>query len=241
MPRERYLIEGSDDLGDADLLALVLETGCSGRSAQQIAREVLDHCGGIMGVGQEPALALARIKGVGPARAVRLHAALCLGKRSMRGRGDERLVQSADDALSHFRPRLEGLPHEELHGLFLNRRHAVMAYHVLTRGNDAHTIVDPRQVYRTAVMVGAAAVVVAHNHPSGDPSPSVADVEVTQRLSQAGRLLGIDLLDHVIVAGGRSRSLREEGLMGPAAVTSTGSITSDGELKSRRGGRYRAG
>jgi DNA repair protein RadC len=222
-PREKYLMSGPEGFGDAELLGLVLGTGCSGRSAVEIGREILAAVGGLGGVTGQPAAALARVKGVGPARAVRLHAALSLGKRAMVGPGDENVISRPEDAFSRFGPRLDGLAQEELHGLFLNRRNAVLAYHVLTRGNDSHTIVDPRQVFRTAILLGASGVLVAHNHPSGDPSPSVADVEVTSRLQNAGRLLGVELLDHLVVAGGRCRSLREEGLMDagrPAVYTS---------------------
>ncbi|MFA6133989.1 MAG: JAB domain-containing protein [Phycisphaerae bacterium] len=122
-------------------------------------------------------------------------------------------IHGAADAYSTFHPRMAGLDHEELHALYLNRRNAVLACFTITSGNDAHCIVDPKQVLREAVRLGAGAVILAHNHPSGDAAPSLADVEVTQRMEQAARLLGIDLLDHIIVTDDSYRSMREDGLV----------------------------
>jgi DNA repair protein RadC len=123
-------------------------------------------------------------------------------------------IAEAYDASLLFADRMAGLASEELHAAYLTRRNTVLHVATLTRGNDAHTIVDPRQVLREAVRLGAAAIVVAHNHPSGDPTPSLADVEVTQRLVDAGRILGIEVLDHLIMTDhGGWRSMREEGLI----------------------------
>lgn len=220
-PREKYLLTGPDGFGDSDLVALVLETGCAGRAASHIARDVLDRVGGLAGLVAAPVPALSLVSGMGTARAVRVHAACELGRRLVAGGQVPPAVASAADAYAVFAPRMAALLEEELHGIFLNRRHAVLTYRVLTRGNDAHTIVDPRQVFRQAVLSGAAAVIVAHNHPSGDPTPSVPDVEVTSRLSGAGRLLGVDVLDHLVIAGSRFRSLREEGFIQGQAFQGT--------------------
>ena len=212
-PRERYTLHGSDEFGDADLLALVLGTGCVGRPLEHICADLLQAAGGLHRLPDLPVAALARVRGVGPARAVRLHASLALGRRALAAGSSEPRVQGIDAAVDWFQPRMGHLREEELHGLYLNRRGAVLAYRVLTRGNDSHTIVDPRQVYRHALLHGASAVIVAHNHPSGDPTPSCADVDVSVRLARAGALLGIDLLDHLVLAGDQHRSLREDGLM----------------------------
>jgi len=226
--RERYTVEGPGGLGDADLIALVLETGCSGRSARQIATDALDRFGGLEGLARVSVQTLASIHGLGPARAVRVHAACTLGRRSLASDAVPSQVCSVEDALQYFLPRMGSLEEEELHGLFLNRRNTVLSYRMLTRGNDAHTIVDPRQVYRDAVRVGAHALIVSHNHPSGDPAPSQADVDVTHRLATAGRMLGIDLLDHIIVAGPRHRSLREAGLLPPMSAQVTPFLAGQG-------------
>jgi len=211
--RERYLLEGPDRLGDDELLTLALGTGSAGLPARHVAAGLLSLAGGVAGLPALPAGAMRNLPGLGPAKAVRLHAALTLGRRALVAVEDSRPVCSATDAVTWFRPRLGALAREELHALLLDRRHRVVAYRVVSCGNDAHTIVDPRQIYREALLHRACAVIVAHNHPSGDPSPSSADVEVSLRLQQAGRVLGVELLDHVVLAGGRWCSLREQGLL----------------------------
>ncbi len=216
-PRERYLLRGPEGLGDEELLALALGNGCAGLPARHVAAGLLQRAGGLAGLPALPAGALLDVAGVGPARAVRLHAALALGRRALAAVDEGCPVLSAADAAAWFRPRLAGLPHEELHALLLDRRQRVLAYREISRGNDAHTIVDPRQLLREALLHRACAFIVAHNHPSGDPSPSQADVEVSLRLDRAGRLVGVELLDHLVVTGERWCSLRELGML-PARV-----------------------
>jgi DNA repair protein RadC len=216
-PRERYLLHGPDELGDEDLLALALGTGCAGLPARQVAAALLRRAGGASGLLALPPGGMQAVPGLGPARAVRLHASLSLGRRVLCHQEDQPVIREASEALAWFRPHLAGLMSEELHALFLDRRHRVLAYREISRGNEAHTIVDPRQVFREALLHRASAVIVAHNHPSGDPNPSGADVDVSLRLQQAGRLLGVELLDHIVVAGGRWSSLRERGLL-PARI-----------------------
>lgn len=212
-PRERYLLEGPEGFGDQELLALALGTGCAGLPVQHVAASLLSNAGGVEGLPSLPAGSLVSVPGVGPARAVRLHASLTLARRALASSPDGAPVLSSSDAAAWFLPRLGSRAREELHALLLDRRHRVRAYRVLTQGNDAYTIVDPRQVYGEALLHRAAAVIVAHNHPSGDPAPSAADVEVSVRLVEAGRLIGVELLDHLVVAGGRWTSLRELGLL----------------------------
>mgnify|MGYP002639756196 FL=1 len=220
-PRERYLLEGPELIGDEDLLALALGTGCAGLPVQHVAAGLLSRAGGVGGLLALPPGAMQQVAGLGPARAVRLHASLSLGRRALLTVEDGQPVGAAADAIPWFQPRLGALVREELHALLLDRRHRVLAYRCISRGNEAHTIVDPRQVYREALLHRASAVIVAHNHPSGDPSPSTADVEVSVRLMQAGRLVGVELLDHIVIAGGRWCSLREQGLLPARCVPET--------------------
>ena len=123
------------------------------------------------------------------------------------------VVRSPADVYDLLAADMAHLPTEELHGLYLDRRQRLLHRRQLTRGNDRFTIVDPRMVYRVAVELGAASVIVAHNHPSGDPTPSSADAEVTRRLAEAGALLGVPLLDHVVIAAEGHASLAETGLL----------------------------
>jgi DNA repair protein RadC len=197
--RETYLVDGPAAFGDPELLALVLETGAAGRGALQIAADLLERAGGADGLARMQPHEWFAVPGIGRARAVRLHAALELGRRASRPRDLGESVTNADQAYAVMGPPLRGLAHEELHALYLDRRHRALAHRRLTHGSDALTVVDPRQVFRVAVGVGAAAVILAHNHPSGDPTPSAQDRDVTDQVARAGRVLAIPLLDHLVV------------------------------------------
>ncbi|MBW1878136.1 MAG: DNA repair protein RadC [Deltaproteobacteria bacterium] len=211
-PREHYRHEGPARFGDAELLALVVGTGTADRSALEIGAALLSHFGGLPALAGAQVADLQRQPGLGLARAVRVHAALELGRRSLHAPGDpSHPIRSPADAHAHLGPALRGRPDEELHALYLDRRHRPRAHRMLTRGSDGFTVVDPRQVFRPAVSLGAFAVVLAHNHPSGDPTPSAQDREVTRRVAAAGRILGIALLDHLVVGDGDYVSLAEQG------------------------------
>jgi DNA repair protein RadC len=213
-PRERYAQWGPTGFGDAELLALSLGTGAGGQTALEIAAGLLDQFGGVLGVARAHASELEQVVGVGPARAIRLHAALELGRRTLRTPEDPPApVRSPEDAHAHLAPALSGLADEELHALYLDRRRRPLARRMLTRGSDGFTVVDPRQVYRSAIGLGACAVILAHNHPSGDPTPSAQDRDVTRRVAAAGRVLGVALLDHLVIGDPGFRSLAQEGAL----------------------------
>ncbi len=210
-PRETYLSSGPTRTGDAELVALVLGTGLPGKSALCLASDVLQRFGDLRGVATASVHELCDIKGLGPARAVRLHAALHAGRRSLVQADLGAPVRGPTEAFAILSPVLQGLVDEELHALFLDHRRQLLAHRALTRGSDAFTVVDPRQVFRLAVGCRASAIILAHNHPSGDPTPSRQDEEVTRRVVRAGRTLGIPLLDHLVVAGPRYVSLAQAG------------------------------
>ena len=210
-PRERYASEGPVDFGDAELLALVLGTGAGGCSALQIATCLLERFGGLSGVAARQPHELRTVPGVGFERAVRLHAALEAGRRALHRDLGVAPVTSAMEAWELLEPGLRGRPHEELHALYLDKRRRPLARRRLTRGSAGYTVVDPKQVYRVAVGVGAAAVILAHNHPSGDPQPSREDRRVTEQVAKAGRVLGIPLLDHLVIGDRSFRSLADLG------------------------------
>lgn len=212
--REAYACSGPSALGDVELVALLLGTGAAGRSTLAIAGDLVDAFGGLAGLARAEPAALQRVSGVGLARAVRLHAGLEAGRRAQAGRGDRPdPVCTPNDAAEWLRPALAALPHEELHALYLDRRGRPVARRLLTRGSDGFTVVDPRQVYRPAVALGALSVVLAHNHPSGDPTPSAMDREVTRRTRKAGTVIGVQLVDHIVVAGVEWTSMAQQGLV----------------------------
>jgi DNA repair protein RadC len=212
-PRERYLDDGPDTFGDTELLALVLGTGAGGRSVAQIAESLLRRYDGLAGVARADPKAIADEVGIGPARAARVHAGLVLGRRALRHPARPTPIEGPQHAWQVLGAGLTGLGHEELHVLLLDRRRRPIARRALTRGSDSVTVVDPRQVYRVAIELGAAAVVLAHNHPSGDATPSRQDRDVTRRMAEAGRVLGVTLLDHLVIGDGRYVSLAEEGCL----------------------------
>ena len=155
--------------------------------------------------------ALEAIPGVGPATATRMLAALELGRRTaVEEPAQRQWIRGPEDVFLRLGPRLRDLPQEEFHALLLDTRHRVLREALVTQGTLDASLISPREVFRLAIAEGAAAVIIAHNHPSGDPTPSPDDRAVTRQIAEAGRALGIPVLDHVIVGDGRFASLANE-------------------------------
>ena len=209
-PRERLRASGPEALDDVELLALLLRTGSRGHPAEALARALLGN-EGLRGLARRLPTELEQHEGVGPAKAATLLAALELARRLSERRlenGDP--IRGPEDVFQHFHARLRDIPHEQFHLLLLDGRHRVLREVMASRGTLTASLVHPREVFRPALRDGAAALVVVHNHPSGDPTPSLEDREVTRRLVQGGALLGVPLLDHVVVAERGWVSLRSE-------------------------------
>ncbi len=222
-PRDRYARTDGRDFGDVELLALVLGTGTAQRSSRTIAADLVDRFGGPAGIAVAPVHALAQVHGVGPARAVRLHAACRLSRRAWPRAG--RVIRSADQAWLALRTTLEGLPVEELHALYLDARNRIRLHRRVSVGTARFTFVDPPSVLGPALACGATSLLIAHNHPSGDPEPSSQDIESTRRLALAARAVGLPLLDHLVTGEGCYVSLAERGVLGPwtePTVSTTG-------------------
>ncbi len=214
-PRERLIDLGAASLSSAELLAILLGSGGSGRSAVQIGQAVLAEAGGALRwIARQPVAALTSVAGIGTARAVTIHASLELGRRmAAEGRQDGSPVRSPRDVVEYFGPRMEDLPVEEFHVAVLDAQHRLERDITVTRGILNSSLVHPREVFREAIAERAAAVILVHNHPSGDPSPSPDDRTVTAQLVAAGRLLDIPVHDHVIIGRGRYTSFAEAGLL----------------------------
>ncbi len=214
-PRERLVDLGAHALSSAELLAILLGSGGAGRSALQVGHEVLSAAhGSLRRLAMQPTAALTSVAGVGMARAVIIHAALELGRRmAAEAREDGAPVRSPRDVVALYAPRLEDLPVEEFHVAILDIHHRLERDITVTRGILDSSLVHPREVFRQAVAENAAAVILVHNHPSGDPTPSPDDRTATEQLVQAGRMLGIPVHDHVIVGRGRFMSFAEAGLL----------------------------
>ena len=214
-PRERLVDLGANALSTAELLAIVLGSGGRGRSALRIGQDILSSAdGSLRRLAMRPIADLTTHSGVGRVRAVVIHASLELGRRMAAEHRDEASpIRSPRDVVGIFAPRLEDLPVEEFHVAVLDAQHRLERDITVTRGILNSSLVHPREVFREAIAERAAAIILVHNHPSGDPSPSADDRNVTDQLVAAGRLLDIPVHDHVIIGRGRYTSFAEAGLL----------------------------
>jgi DNA repair protein RadC len=214
-PRERLRRNGARALSSVELLALVIGTGGSRRSALALAHELLAlHGGSLRRLAASPAGTITGIRGLGVARAAVVHAALELGRRLGEETSQEgALIRFPRDIYLAYAPRLEDLPVEEFHVAVLDAQQRFERDITVTRGILNGSLVHPREVFREAIAERAASVILVHNHPSGDPSPSLDDRLVTNQLVLAGRVLDIPVQDHVIIGRGRYVSFVEAGLM----------------------------
>lgn len=213
-PREKLLARGPQALSDAELLAIFLRTGVAGKTAVDVARDLLTHFGGLRPLLTADADALRETSGLGPAKYAQLAAALEMGRRylgAMLTRGA--VLESTADTKSYLQSRLRDLPHEVFCCLFLDNRHRVLAFEELFRGTLNGTAVYPREVVKRALAHNAAAVILVHNHPSGVSEPSRADETLTARLKEALTLVDVRLLDHLVVGDGEMVSFSERGML----------------------------
>ena len=212
-PRERLAAHGAAALSDAELLALLLGTGTAKEGVLGVAARVLATVGGLGALARLAPSGLAALPGLGPARAAEIVAALELGRRASRDIAAERpQIMRPADAAALLGPTLAHLEHERSVVLLLDRRHRLLREVIVGVGGIAHAPMEPREIFAAALREpGVAAVLVAHNHPSGDPTPSPEDRAVTQRLARAAETLGLELLDHIIVSAGGWSSAREPG------------------------------
>jgi DNA repair protein RadC len=212
--RERAAAGEIDVMSDEELVALLLNTGAPGVDALTSAGELLDRLGGLGGLERASLRALQDQPGVGLAKATRVMAALELGRRCLgRDLRPGTRIRGSTDVVARYRSRLAHLDRERFEVLLLDTRHRVIREHCVSIGCLDSTIVHPREVFHPAVAESAAAVIVVHNHPSGDPAPSGEDQAVTRRLQSTADVLGIELLDHIIVARDGSYSFRDAGQM----------------------------
>jgi DNA repair protein RadC len=213
-PREKLLAHGAAALADAELLALLLRTGLPGRGVLQLAEQVLDAFGGLPGLLQAKAEDLARIKGLGPAKRAEVGAVLELARRSLGQQLRQGPVfDSPERVKDYLRLAIGALGHEVFAVLFLDTQHRLIEYRELFRGTLTQTSVYPREVVKHALAAQAAAVVLAHNHPSGLAEPSRADEFLTQTLKSALALIDVRVLDHLVVGADRVVSFAERGLL----------------------------
>jgi DNA repair protein RadC len=208
-PREKLRQHGAAALGDNELVALVIGNGSRRGNALSVANALLAAHGGLHGLTRCGADDLVRIPGIGCARAAQILAALELGRRSLAHAPRARLrIRGPQDAAAYLMPRFGSRGVEQFGIMLLDAKHRVMRTAVLSVGTLNSSIVEPREVFREAAIGGATAIVIFHNHPSGDPTPSPEDVALTRRLVAAGSLIGIDVVDHVVLGDARFCSIK---------------------------------
>lgn len=216
-PREKLLHSGPGTLGDTELLALLLRTGHSSprTSALELARQLISRFGSLRALTQASVAELCQLPGIGPAKAAELLAAGELGRRlaSTPLRPGERFT-NAREVFAHFHERLRDRRKEVFLTLLLDSKNRLLREIQISEGSLNASIVHPREVFAPVVRESAAAVLLVHNHPSGDPTPSREDLELTGRLREAGELMGVRVLDHVIIGSGSYVSLADRGLLG---------------------------
>jgi DNA repair protein RadC len=211
-PRERLRDYGADALSSAELLAIVLRTGASRESAVALASRLLSRYRGLVGLARAGFGELCQERGLGEAKAAQLKAAFALGRRLASAQPEERAsIRSPQDVAKLLQPEMGLLHQEELRVVLLNTRNQVLGVHTVYRGSVNTSLVRVGELFREAVRQNCPALLVVHNHPSGDPAPPADDVAMTRQAVEAGRLLNIEVLDHIIVAQQGFVSLKERG------------------------------
>jgi DNA repair protein RadC len=212
-PRERLMQVGAQAVSTAELLAIILRTGTGGENVLRLAERLLAHFTDLAGLSRASIAELQTVKGIGPAKAIEIKAALEIGRRLLATSPQERpKVTSPADAANLLMSEMMFLEQEHLRLILLDTRNRVLNTPTIYKGSLNTSVVRVGELFRAAIKENAAAMIVAHNHPSGDPAPSPEDVNVTRQLVQAGKMLDIEVLDHVVIGHQRYVSLKERGL-----------------------------
>ncbi len=214
-PREKLLLKGRNALSDAELIAILIGSGTRESSAVALSRQILNSSDNSLNeLGRLNVDELMRFKGIGEAKAISIIAALELGRRRRAEPSTERVqIKSSKSAFEIIQPEIGDLNHEEFLVLLLNRNNRVTSRERISSGGVAGTVVDPKIIFKIALDKRASALILAHNHPSGNLSPSKQDISLTKQVSEAGRLLDISVLDHLIVTEHGFYSFADEGMM----------------------------
>ncbi|MGV2622246.1 DNA repair protein RadC [Halobacillus sp. ACCC02827] len=213
-PRERLMQLGAGRLSNQELLAIMLGSGTKQESVMELAGRLLVHFEGILLLKDATIEELTAIRGIGSAKAVMLMSAIELGRRLHQMKPVERyMIRSPEDGADFIMEEMRDLKQEHFICLFLNTKNQVIHRQTVFIGSLNASIVHPREVYKEAVKRSAASIICAHNHPSGDPTPSQEDIQVTRRLKECGKMIGIELLDHLVIGDRKFISLKEKGYL----------------------------
>ncbi len=207
-PRERMLDKGEEYLTEAELLAILLGSGTKELSAIELAQQLLKNNEGLRLFRTMTIEELLNVDGIGLAKATRIRAAAELGRRLALTSNPQQQIKSPDDVKNYVMEDMRYYDREHFKCLYLNRKNQVLGLETVSVGGLASSLVHPREVFKPAIKRSAASIILIHNHPSGDPTPSAEDISITKRLVESGKLLGIDVLDHIIIGDGRYVSLK---------------------------------
>jgi len=215
-PREKLASRGPESLSDSELVAILLGTGIQNLSALDLARKILNDSGNLNRFGKATLADLTTQKGMGEAKAITLLAAIELGKRISMSAPDKMIViKSPDDVFQHFGIRYSDYSHEVFSVLLLDTANQVLAHKPVSSGTLNQSLAHPREVFKPAIDAKANSVILMHNHPSGNPSPSQEDIRLTEKMIESGKILGISVLDHVVIGGRSFSSLAQMGYFDP--------------------------
>jgi DNA repair protein radc len=214
-PREKLLSKGTPVLSDAELVAILLGTGTATVSAVELAKRVLQTVdNSLHELGRLSVRDLMKVKGIGEAKAISIIAALELGRRRRDLDGELKpRISGSRDCFDILKSHLQDLPHEEFWVILLNRANRVIKKHQISQGGVAGTVADPKIIFKLAISELASGIILAHNHPSGNLTASQADMDLTKKIKEAGKLLEIQVLDHLIIAGQKYFSFADEGIL----------------------------
>ncbi len=214
-PRERLLKFGSSELSTAQLLAIILKTGGKNKSALALAREILIRFNSLRDIEDASTAEFSDVKGIGSAKIAQLKAAFELGRRLLRNgkknSSQNPCFKNSQQVYDYYMSKFFGLKKEKFFCMLIDTKNRVFKETLISEGTLTSSLVHPREVFRYAIKEAAASVLFVHNHPSGDPTPSKNDMDITKRLVQTGRVVGINVLDHIIIGDGKYVSLLEKG------------------------------
>ncbi|MGJ7920552.1 RadC family protein [Neobacillus sp. LXY-4] len=213
-PRERFIQHGPTSLSNHELLAIMLRTGTKNESVLQLSNRLLTHFEGLRLLKDATLEEITAIKGIGSAKAIQILAAVEIGRRIANLVHEDRyVIRSPEDGAKLMMNEMRFLTQEHFVCLYLNTKNQVLHKQTVFIGSLNASIVHPREVFKEALRRSAASIIAVHNHPSGDPAPSREDIEVTKRLAECGKIIGIDLLDHLIIGENKYVSLKEKGYL----------------------------
>ena len=213
LPRERFISEGEDKLSDYELLSIILRTGSRGEDVLTLSRKILEKFGGWKGLYKSGINQLAGEKGIGLSKAVTIKAIFEICRRAEKDGHKSTRISSVEDAFAFLKPIIWNEDREKLAVLILDSKNKVIKWEIAGVGSGNGVVVSPREIFINVIREGGVSLILGHNHPSGDPEPSKADIEFTRRIHKAGEVLGINLLDHIIIGSRDFISMKRIGVI----------------------------